>query len=454
MNYAEALSKLLGLTDLERVASHGPHIRRYDLGRMRAFLEELGNPHLKTPTVHITGTKGKGSTAATIASVLAAQGYTPGLFTSPHLHTFRERIQFDGQPVSEPEFASLVACTWPAMEAVNAEGSYGPITTFEVLTAMAFVHFYQRRAGFQVIEVGLGGRLDSTNLVQPQVCVFTSVSLDHTHVLGDTVELIARDKAGIIKPGAVVVTSPQEPGVMRILEGACREQGVTLVSVRGECKWVREAWDLGGQTFVVSAPWGEFHLRTPLLGEHQLENAATALVTLQVLNNLGFTISRDSLDRGFRSVCWPGRLEVLSREPLVVADGAHNPYSAGKLRRALREYFSFDRLVYVVGLSADKNVLGIIQELAQGAAMAVVTRSRHPRAAALGVLADGFRQVGVEAREVEGVDAALRYALSQVGAGDLVVVTGSLFVAAEAREAMLGIPPEMYPSLQPGVQVP
>ena len=454
MYYAESLNKLLSLTDLERVSGLAPHIRRYDLGQTRALLERLDNPHLRTPTVHVTGTKGKGSTAATIASVLAAQGYTPGLFTSPHLHTFRERIQFDGEPISEEGFASLVETIWPEVEAINAEGSHGSVTTFELLTAMAFLHFHQQQAGFQVIEVGLGGRLDSTNLVQPRVCVITSISLDHTQILGDTVELIARDKAGIIKPGAVAVSGPQVPGVMGVLEGACREQGVRLVAVERECEWRVESHDLDGQSFAFSAPWGEFHLRTPLLGGQQLENAATALATLNVLNELGFDISNNSLSQGFRSVRWPGRMEVLYREPLVVADGAHNPYSAARLREALRQYFSFERVIYVVGLSSDKNVSGIIHELAQDAGEAVVTRSRHPRAAAPSTLAEGFNALGVKAQAVEDVGAALKYALSQARAKDMVVVTGSLFIAAEARESVLGIQPELYPSLQPGASVP
>lgn len=454
MNYQEALAKLLSLTDLERVAGHGPHIRRYDLGRIRLLLERLGNPHLRTPTVHITGTKGKGSIAATIASVLNAQGYNAGLFTSPHLHTFRERIQLGGQPVSEEEFASLVAAIWPVVESMNSQGSLGEVTTFEMLTAMAFFHFAQRRAGVQVIEVGLGGRLDSTNVVRPRVCVITSISLDHTQILGDTVERIARDKAGIIKPGCVAVTSPQVPGVMAELEEACRHQGVPLVSVERECQWTLEDHDLEGQSFTVTASWGEFHLRTPLLGGYQLENAATVLATVHTLEECGFPVSRNSLSQGFSTVRWPVRMEVLAREPLVVADGAHNPYSAGKLREALRQYFSFARLIYVVGLSADKNISGIVQELAPGADLAVVTRSRHPRAVAPGLLAQEFRAVRVEALPVEGVEAALQYALGQATARDLLVVTGSLFVAAEAREMILGIPPELYPSLQPQAPVP
>ncbi len=454
MTYIDALSKLLSLTDLERVSGTAHSPRRYDLGRMRLLMERLGNVHLQIPTVHVTGTKGKGSTAATIASVLAAQGYRPGLFTSPHLHTFRERIQLNGEPLPEEAFASLVEEICPVAESISAQGAHGDITTFEMLTAMAFLHFHHQRAGFQVMEVGLGGRLDSTNLVQPTVCVFTSISLDHTQILGDTVEQIARDKSGIIKPGTVAVTSPQEPGVMAVLEQACRELGVELVSVGRECRWGLDSHDLDGQSFTVVTPWGEFHLRTPLLGEHQIENAATALAVLRVLDRLGFSISNESLHRGFGSVRWPGRMEVLRRDPLVVADGAHNPYSAGKLREAVRQYLSFRRLTYVVGVSTDKDIPGIIRELSPGADLVVATRSRHPRAVEASVLAQGFRAAGAKAVAVDGVRSALAHALGQSQAADLVVATGSLFVAAEAREAILGIRPELYPTLLPGVVVP
>ena len=382
-----------------------------------------------------------------VASVLSAQGYTPGLFTSPHLHTFRERIQLDGHPVSETEFAALVETIWPELVAVNRDGSHGAVTTFELLTAMAFLHFHRSGAGFQVIEVGLGGRLDSTNLVEPQVCIITSISLDHTSILGDTVEQIARDKAGIIKPGCVVVTSPQIPGVMKVLEDACGEQGVPLIPAARECEVTREAFDLDGQTISVVAPWGRFRVRVPLLGAHQLENAATALTTLHALDEMGFTISRDSITRGFSSVDWPGRLEVLLRAPVLVADGAHNPYSAGKLRQALRDYFTFQRLVWVVGVARDKNVPDIIGEFAADAHLVVTTRARHPRAMPSRDLARAFHGLGVDAYPVDGVDNAVQEALTRANDDDLVVVSGSLFVAAEARESVLGIQPELYPSL-------
>ena len=448
MEYRQALDKLLSLTDLERVSGRTQRGGRYNLDRIGLLLERLDNPHLKTPTVHITGTKGKGSTAAMITSVLAAQGYRPGLFTSPHLHTFRERIQLNGAPVSESEFAALLEAVWPEVEAVNSNDSPGEVTTFELLTAMAFLHFHRQHAGFQVIEVGLGGRLDSTNLVQPQLSVITSISLDHTRILGDTLEKIAFEKAGIIKQETPVVTSPQKEEAMRVLRDVASMRGARLIQAGDECLAIRVSHHLQGQTLDLATPWGEFRLRIPLLGEHQVENAVTALVSLQVLNETGFTVSGDSISRGFDSIVWPCRMEVLSREPLLIADGAHNPYSAGILRRALEDYLDYRRLIYVVGLSNDKNVEGIVAELAQNAGLVIAAKSRHPRAVPPGEVARLFAQHGVEAVASNNVADAVKLALSQAGEGDLTVAAGSLFVAAEAREEVLGIPPEIYPALR------
>ena len=208
MEYRESLSLLLGLVDFERFRGpRGPRVK-FDLSRMDALLSSLDNPHLTTPAVHIAGTKGKGSVTAMVASALTRQGYKTGAFTSPHMHTFRERISVDGSPVSEAEFASLVKEVWPHVNRVSDDGRFGSVTLFETLTAMAFVHFRDIGADFQVLEVGLGGRLDSTNLVNPEVCAITSVSLDHTAILGDSVDKITREKAGIVKPKTPVVFSP------------------------------------------------------------------------------------------------------------------------------------------------------------------------------------------------------------------------------------------------------
>ena len=253
MDYTSALRYVLGLADLERMVEPPGARPRYDLGRMHALLDALGRPHLSTPTVHVTGTKGKGSTSAMVASILRASGFSVGLYTSPHLHTMRERVQVNGAPLSEEDFAATLEAVWPSVEALSGEG----VTTFETLTAMAFHAFAERRLDWQVLEVGMGGTLDATNTVEsPQVCVITSISLDHTKILGDTVEAIARDKAGIIKPGATVVTAPQPPGVIAVLREACDAAGAELVQTAERYDWRVTGFDLRGQSFHVEGPKG------------------------------------------------------------------------------------------------------------------------------------------------------------------------------------------------------
>ena len=472
MDYRNALHRLLQLVDYERMTFSTRARVRYDLRRMETLLHRLGNPHLGIPTVHIAGTKGKGSTAAMCASVLLRQGYRTGLFTSPHLHTFRERIRLDGQQVSKGEFAALVEEVWPALEWVSGIEGHGEVTMFEALTAMAFCHF-RKGADFQVLEVGLGGRLDTTNLSMPQVCAITSLSLDHTSVLGDTLDLIAAEKAGIIKPGVPVVTSPQVPEAMAVIESVCRENGAELIHAGEDLTWRSGYKGLEGQSLQVQGRLGNYDLWTPLLGNYQLENVTTAVGVLEVLREKGFSISERALDEGFRRVCWPCRMEVLGRSPLVVCDGAHNPYSAASLRHSIADYFGHRQVVLVVGISQDKNLEGIVKELAalfypeqrtgpmndqafqktpsvaQGRKPRVfVTRSRHPRAAPTAAVAEAFLAHNLKTIQVDGVDKAVARAMGEAGKDDLVLATGSLFVAAEAREAIVGIEPEVYPELQ------
>ena len=483
MDYRRALGRLLQLVDYERITSPTRDRVRYDLRRMEALLHRLGDPHVGLPTVHIAGTKGKGSTAAMCASVLSRQGYRTGLYTSPHLHTFRERIRLDGTSVSKGEFAELVEDVWPAVEWLSYNGSYGQVTMFEALTAMA-LRYFRERAVFQVLEVGLGGRLDTTNLVTPQVCAITSLSLDHTGVLGDTISSIAGEKAGIIKPGVPVVTSPQVPEAMEVIESVCRERGSELIKVGQESQgsgppsWRQIHIGPDGQSFEVDGRLGSYELWMPLLGDYQVENATTAVGVLEVLKEQGFDVSERAMAEGFRRVCWPCRMEVLKRSPLVVCDGAHNPYSAARLRDCLPSYFDYRRLVLVVGVSQDKNLEGIVKELAavqpplnslltkegtEGRPFRphiIATRSRHPRAALTESVAEAFQAYGslgsdsFEPAQVDGVDRALAAALEKASADDpegaetLVLATGSLFVAAEAREAIKGIRAETYPELQ------
>ena len=447
MEYRAALRRLLGLVDFERMTFPSGERVRYDLARMEALLLRLGNPHQGIPTVHIAGTKGKGSTAAMCSSILCQQGYRTGLYTSPHMHTFRERICLDGTPVDEGEFIELMEEVWPALEWLSTQGGHGDVTLFETLTAMAFCCF-RKRADFQVLEVGLGGRLDATNLVKPDVCAITSLSLDHTAILGNTLQSIAAEKASIIKPGAAVVSSPQQPEAMEVVESVCRDKGAELIRVGQDLRWRRGAIGTDGQGVEVQGRLGNYHLWTPLLGEYQLENLATAVGVMECLTERGFAISTDAIDNGLRQVSWPCRIEVLRQSPLVVCDGAHNPYSASRLRDSLPAYFDYRRVVLIIGVSLDKNLEGIVEELAAMMPwMIIVTKSRHTRAAPTQVLEDAFLPHAIRVCQVEGVEKAVARALEVAGEDDLVLATGSLFVAAEVREVIKGIEPELYPEL-------
>jgi len=433
MNYEQALDYVFGYTDYEKVPM--PHaLGGYDLRRVEELLARLGNPHRKAHSVHIAGTNGKGSVAAMVASVLTTAGYWTGLYTSPHLNTIRERFLVDGVMISEEEFTTAVEILKPKVEQVNQQATYGELTTFELLTALAFSYFRTKEVNFQVLEVGLGGKFDATNVIHPEVCVITSISLDHTEILGNSLTAIAMEKAGIIKPGSTVILSPQADEVVPVIEKACLNQGAELVMVGNDITWQRLDFDGKRQLLQVEGRLDSYQLSIPLLGYHQLENAATAVATLEVLAAKGFNISRDSIINGLAQVNWPGRLQVLNHHPLLVVDGAHNPDGARRLKQSITEYFDFDRAILVMGVSWDKDVSGIVSELAPRFDKVIVTRSRHPRAMAPTQLAAEFKRLGIEAQAVEPVSSALSLALSIAGTRDLICVNGSLFVVAEALE--------------------
>jgi len=433
VDYQQALDYIFSYTDYEKVPMpHDPAF--YDLRRVEEILARLGNPHLGARSIHIAGTNGKGSTAAMIASALAASGYTAGLYTSPHLHTWRERIRVNGGLISEGELAALVERLKPEVEAVNQKATYGQLTTFELLTTLGFAHFKLKGVDFQVLEVGLGGKFDATNVIQPDICIITSISFDHTEVLGSSLAEIAAEKAGIIKPGCVVVTSPQPDEVGKVIEETCFSYGVELVRVGSDVTWQGLSSNLNRQLFQVKGRLGSYELSIPLLGDYQLGNAATAVAALEVLAGKGFNISKDNIISGLAQVGWPGRFQILSHHPRLIVDGAHNPDSARRLKQSLEQYFDFDRAILVIGVSSDKDIAGIVSELAPLFDKVIITRSRHPRAMALPPIVAEFRRHGVEAQAVETVSEALSLALALAGARDLICVTGSLFVVAEAIE--------------------
>lgn len=450
MDYRDSIDRLMSLVDHERTNHPGPRQKViYDLSRVQALLGLLGNPQTAARSIHVAGTKGKGSTAALCDAALHAAGYKTGFYSSPHLHTFRERIRIDSHPIGETEFAGLVEELWPHQQSVSDDSPLGPVTLFEFMTAMAFEGFSQVNADFQTIEVGLGGRLDATNVLDPEVCVITSISRDHTAILGDSLGEIASEKAGIIKEGSPVVIAPQAKEAADVIDEVCRRMGARPIQVGREVTWESGVSGPGRQSFSVNGRLGRYELTTPLLGSHQLENAAAAVAALEVLTERGYRITPDAIQRGFASVSWPCRMEVLSRSPLVMADGAHNLHSMDALLESLPRYLEYDRLIIVAGFSRDKNVEEMVQRLAEAGPTVFTTRSRHPRSMSPDAAADMFRERGVPAEATEGTAEALERALAVAGRNDLVLTTGSLFVAAEAREAMLGIEPEIYPDLLP-----
>ncbi len=445
MDYQAALEYILSFTDYERSPAALYSSANFDLRRMEELLERLGNPHLRARAVHVAGTKGKGSTAAMIASALGTAGDRTGLYTSPHLHTFRERINIAGKDIAEREFYTLVERLKPEVEAVNLGNAYGQLTTFEILTTMAFTYFGEAKVDFQVLETGLGGRLDATNVVPAEVAVITSISLDHAEVLGDSLDKIAGEKAGIIKPGSVVVISPQQEEAEMMIAEVCGEKRARLVAVGRDVTWQKIAADISGQSLRVRGLLDSYDLAIPLLGEHQLENAATAVAALEALASCGVTIPAESIVGGLAEVHWPGRLEILSHEPLFLVDGAHNADSARRLKEAIKQYFDFQRLVLIIGVSSDKDIAGIAGELAPLSTVAIATRSRHPRALAPSLLLEELLKHGAYTELTESVAAATRRALALAEPSDLICATGSLFIAAEAIEFVKGIPAEIYP---------
>ncbi|MFQ6020076.1 MAG: bifunctional folylpolyglutamate synthase/dihydrofolate synthase, partial [Dehalococcoidia bacterium] len=450
MNYQQALDYILSFADFER---SGRFADRPDLTPVRSLLQRLGDPQRGRTTVHVAGSKGKGSVAAILESVLRHAGFRTGLFTSPHLHSFCERIRIDGQPVEEGEFVHLAEAVQPAVAAEMAARPQRQFVTFDLLTAMAFLAFRDGGAQVQVVEVGLGGRLDSTNLLdEKDVCIISPISLEHTAVLGDTVERIAVEKAAIVQPGASVVMAPQAyPEAAAAVRRAAAQAGAEVVEVAANYRWERLSHDLEGQEARLSGPGGVRDLRLSLLGGFQLENAATALAAVDVLRaralpgpsvgrpvgpgRRGHAIGDDAIARGLAAVRWPGRLEVLSPAPLIVADGAHNRDSARCLRESL-DYFSRRRTFFIVGTLTDKDVAAIAAELAPLADRVIACGFDHPRAMAPEAIAAAFADTGRPAQVRQTLAGAIEEAVALADPDWLICITGAVAVAAVARSAL------------------
>jgi len=449
LEYQESIDHLLSLIDFERQLPRIPRQKHiFDLRRMQGFLELLGNPHYSPVTIHIAGTKGKGSTAAYCDSVLTSAGFRTGFYSSPHLHSFCERIRIDSEPINPHKFASLVEQLWPYQQKIASKTSLGSISLFEFMTAMAFTCFDQRKVEFQTIEVGLGGRLDATNVVDPQAVIITPVSLDHTEILGNTLGEIASEKSGIIKSGVPVIIAPQESKALAVILSKCKDLNCLPILLQRDITWTVEKRAPDHQSAIIHGRLGDYPVKIPLIGSHQLENAACAIAALEIMIEKGYSITADAISEGIGNVFWPCRMEVLNQLPLIVVDGAHNPASMALLLKTLPEYLDFDQISLIIGFSRDKQVSEMVNILSRLEPRVYAASSRHPRSVPETTLCDLFRLQGL--KNVNGfndVKSAGEMAFKEAKSNDLILATGSLFVAAELRESVLGITPEIYPDL-------
>jgi len=406
ISYTQALDYIYSFTNYEVEPQYRYAPGVIDPTRPARLLSLLRNPHLGYPAIHIAGTKGKGSVAAICASALCAAGLRTGLYLSPHLQSFTERIQVNGSQISHTELASLVSYVRPAVAQVEG------ITTFELITALAFLHFARCQVEVAVIEVGLGGRLDATNVISPLVSVITSLSYDHTHLLGETLAEIAAEKGGIIKPGVPLVSAPQPEEALAVLERIAAEKSATLALVGRDWQYEPGHADLDGQRFYadcpdcVGRPGGSYHI--PLLGEHQV---------------------------GLEQVEWPGRFQILHRRPVVVADGAHNVASVRQVRQTVEALFPDRRRILVFGATADKDLTEMIRVLVPMADEVILTAADHPRAAAPADLHRRLEEQGFGARQAPTVASAIAMAREMAGPDDVICITGSLFVVGDALTA-------------------
>ena len=446
-SYETAVARMFALGhELANTPAH-----KFDLAHMRVLLEALERPERRFPSVLIAGTNGKGSTAATLAAILAASGLRAGLYTSPHLVRINERIRIDGKEIGDEDFVLLHDLVDGTAERLVSEGElpWHP-SFFEMLTAIAFEHFARQDVDIAVLEVGMGGRLDATNVVDPLVSVITDISLDHQKFLGDTVADIAREKAGIIRPGGIVVTLPQQPQANDVIGNTILELGaygvsaapyVPPVSPASEPYWPSGDGNLRGSVsrYPMQVMGKQIRVESPLLGRHQLRNIALAIAAAEELSKQGFTITADSIERGIRETRWPGRFQVVPAHdpmPECVFDVAHNPAGAWALRSALSSAYNDRRLTLVFGAMRDKAIAEIAEILFPLAEHVIATHAENPRSATPPEIRAAAARVSAEIEDAPNVFSALERARALAGPEGIVVITGSMYVVGEAMRAL------------------
>ena len=435
-SYKEAMEYLFAQTDYEKQSHLRYNKDTFDLERMKKLLSLLGDPHKKVPTAHIAGTKGKGSTAAMLGKMLEANGYKVGLFTSPHLIHLHERIMVNSEMISEREMYRLLNRVHAPLEKMAKNNAP---TFFEIMTALAFLHFVDTKVDIGVIETGLGGRLDSTNVIDPKVIGITSLSIDHQNQLGKTIDSIAKEKAGIMKEGVPIVTVQQDPNAMQVLKSEAEAVKAPL-SVTGDDIDFSHRFETsredGPHTRVcLTTPTSKFeHLRVPLHGKHQAINCGLALAMLDKLKASGYEIDNEKTSKGLDQVSLSGRMEIISSDPKVMIDGAHNAASMKAVIHAIGQNIPYDSMVVIFGCNKDKDVRGILNMLQYGADKVIFTRSNSPKAMLPQDLAEIYTEIcGKMYQTALSLGEALKIAGSAVCKEDLILITGSFYLIGQAK---------------------
>jgi dihydrofolate synthase/folylpolyglutamate synthase len=424
-SYRESVSWLYGLQKLGI---------KFGLSKTSNLLKAFGNPHRGQRYIHIAGTNGKGSVGALLESVLIKSGLKVGLFTSPHLVSFTERFRINGERMEKKEAASLIAELKEVIE--HRE----PPTFFELTTAMALIYFCRSNVDIGIMEVGMGGRLDATNVITPMVSVITNIALDHQEFLGNHILDIAKEKGGIIKKGVAVVTGVTQPSIVRLFESRCKQRAAPFWRVGHHVRYRRLPSGLLGYYGLGKKL---SNLRIGLDGRFQFRNAALALLTFEILETKGLAIPDEALRSGLADPSWPGRLETVSSDPTIILDGAHNPSAMRSLAYAIKSDFDFRQLILVLGIMGDKDIANVLKEILPLASRVIYTRAAYPRAADPQILMEQGKRFGKTGEVHVTIPAAIDRARNLADKRDLILITGSLYTVGEAKSCL---DPENYPA--------
>lgn len=438
--YDEALRYLFSVTDYEKMTRTGSYNRaNFNLSRMNRILGEMGNPQKTLRFVHVAGTKGKGSTAGMVAAMLRGAGYKVGLYVSPHLMDIRERITVSEEMIPQKAMAEIIGSLSHVVKKLKESPTF-----FELMTATAFKYFADNKVEYAVVEVGLGGRLDSTNVIKPEVCAITSIGYDHMAQLGNTLGSIAAEKAGILKPGVLAIAAPQEPEALTVLRQTAEKVGCTLRVIGQDidynCRFESGPDGSPINRICMNTPFSHFeHVNVPAPGEHQAVNCAVALGVIDGLRQAGHNIPEDLAVAGLASLKLPGTMEMICHDPRIIVDKAHNGLSIQALMKALGQHVSYDSMVVIFACCRDKDISRMLQSLALGADKVIFTFNDSPRSADPHEMAEQYTEMtGKMAQVADSLDEAVRIAGSAVTRGDLICVTGSCYIVGRAKRVLTG----------------